>query len=177
MSADGQHPIASEAAAQAHRVYTSGEDKRQLSLSRDFQNTCEACFKSSFSETDGLRLDELKDKLSKLAKVTSDPDLKSRAMDLMSAADRLDTWQLRHWQEIQTCLRAVCDAKYADLNTGTHDHVVLGQISRIQAPLAGQRVVKITEIAGDRAMADDREKEIAQTPLLKRFMQFLRQLG
>ena len=176
MSAEGQHPIASEAAAHANRVYATADDKRQMSRSQDFQNTCEACFSSSFSETEGLRLDELKDKLSKLAKVTSDPDLKSRVTDLMQATDRLDTWQLRHWQEIQTCIRAVCDAKHTTAHSPTHDHAVLGYVSSTQAPLAGKRIVKTTNISGDRPMADDREREAAQTPFLARFIRFLRQL-
>lgn len=175
MSAEGQHPIVSEAAAHAHRVYDTADDTRKSSFSKDFQTTCEACFSSSFSETGGLRLDELKDKLSKLAKVTSDPELKSRVTDLMQATDRLDTWQLRHWQEIQTCIRAVCDAKYADSHADTHAHGVLAHVSRTQAPLAGQRVVKATEISGDRPMADDREREAAHTPFLARFIRFLRQ--
>lgn len=175
MSGEGQHPIAGEAAAHANRVYTTADDRHQPSVSQDFQNACENCIRSSFSETDGLRLDELKDKLSKLAKVTSDPDLKSRATDMIHAAERLDTWQLRDWQEIQASIRAV--RTHSDTEYAAYDQVSVGQAARAQAPVDGKRIVKTTAITKDATMADEREKAEVNTPLLKRFVTFLRQLG
>jgi len=178
MSGDsGQHPIASEAAAHANRVQTTSEDKGKKSPLSDFQDTCTSCVKTSFSDKDGLRLHEIKDKLSKLAKVTTDPEMKSKVMQLSGALERLDTWQLRSWTEIQRCVQTVFDAKHAQQHASDHDHVTLSHqpMAQVQAVEATQRVVKTSRMAdADSAMADSREKEASETPFLQRLKRFLR---
>lgn len=178
MSGDsGQHPIASETAAHANRVHTMSEDNAQKSPLSDFQDTCASCVKTSFSDKDGLRLHEIKDKLSKLAKVTTDPELKSKVRQLSVALERLDTWQLRSWPEVQHCIQTVFDAKNAQQNALDHDHVTLSQppMAHRQAVDAAQRVVKTSRMAdSDSAMADSREKEASETPFIKRLKRFLR---
>jgi hypothetical protein len=173
----GQHPIAADAAAHANRVHTTSEDSRKQSPLRDFQDTCQSCVKTAFSEPDGLRLHELKDKLSKLANVTTDPELKSKVVQLAGAVDRLDTWQLRAWPEIQRCIQTVFDAKHAHSGSRESDQVTLSAqfVPQVKAIDATQRVVKTTRMAdADSAMADSREKDASETPFIKRLKRFLR---
>jgi len=178
MSGDsGQHPIATEAASHANRVHTMSEGKPQKSPLSDFQDTCASCVKTSFSDKDGLRLHEIKDKLSKLAQVTTDPEMKSKVQQLSGALERLDAWQLRSWPEIQRCVQTVFDAKHAQQQSSDHDHVTLSHqpLAQIQAVDATQRVVKTSRMADeDSAMADSREKEASETTFIKRLKRFLR---
>jgi len=178
MSGDsGQHPIASESAAQANRMHAESGEGARPSQAQEAQDFCLSCVKTSFSETDGLRLDEMKDKLSKLAKVTTDPELKSKVAQLSVNIERLDTCQLREWPEIQRCIQSVFDAKHADRLSRDHDQVTLSSqfAPQVQAVETVQRVTKTTRMAdADTAMADSREKDASETPFLKRLMQFLR---
>lgn len=163
MGADAQHPIAGEAASHAHRVHPQGDEKKDVQSPRDMtRHLCEQCMSSSFSDTDGLRLLELKDKLSKLAKITTDPDLKSRVTELSQRTERLDAWQQRSWTEIQNCLQTVFNPNHQHrMHMGQEDRVTLSSmpVMQTQAVPTTKRVEKPESANTDASMAEHKDKD------------------